>query len=606
MRRILYIILLLIPGPASHAQPSREDSLKAMVAGKDKIHAKIDACRALAELYADRNFDDCMEYANMGRNLAISVADSGSTGEFERYIGHAWYFKGQYDSAASYYYLSLQHLEKESEKKSRALTLNALGKLYRKTRDLDRALQQYNEALDIYRELKDEEGLATILNESGVVFEYKGDYQEALSRYRRSLEIREKQHDLLGKSYSLSFIGGVYTLMKDIVPARENLEEALEIRRALKDSFALALSHVDLGYMFKVMKDYNRSILHYDSANDIARQLNYPQLQLENYQSMSEIEEMRNNPTRSLMYMKQFTALKDSIMSVEKIKQIEGLNAKYQAEKKEQQLKLKQAEIDKKNMLLWGVILLAGVLIYAGISTVRKNRAQARLQLQQAISREQENAARAIIETEDKERQRIAAELHDGIGQMMSAAKMNLSVFENELGFSDENQKKAFENVISLVDMSCRELRSVSHQMMPNALLKKGLAEAVREFIDRIDKRVISVSLHTEGLDEHIDKHTESVLYRVIQECVNNVLKHAGASHLDISMIRDNDGLSVTIEDDGKGFDTGNRDLQEGIGLKNIRSRIQFLKGTVEYHSSPGNGTLVAIHIPEENMSVTD
>jgi signal transduction histidine kinase len=181
---------------------------------------------------------------------------------------------------------------------------------------------------------------------------------------------------------------------------------------------------------------------------------------------------------------------------------------------------------------------------------------------------------------------------------MMSAAKMNLSVFENELPFSSEQQRASFENVISLVDESCREIRSVSHQMMPNALLKRGLASAVKEFIDKIDARVIRVSLHTEGLDERIDKNTETVLYRVIQECVNNVMKHAQATQLDISIIKDQDGISASIEDNGKGFDSGSRQHFEGIGIKNILSRINYLRGTVEFDSSPGKGTLVAIHVP--------
>ena len=133
---------------------------------------------------------------------------------------------------------------------------------------------------------------------------------------------------------------------------------------------------------------------------------------------------------------------------------------------------------------------------------------------------------------------------------------------------------------------------------MPNALLKRGLASAVKEFIDKIDARVIRVSLHTEGLDERIDKNTETVLYRVIQECVNNVMKHAQASQLDIAIMKDKDGISASIEDNGKGFDASSQKHFEGIGIKNILSRINYLRGTVEFDSSPGKGTLVAIHVP--------
>ena len=156
----------------------------------------------------------------------------------------------------------------------------------------------------------------------------------------------------------------------------------------------------------------------------------------------------------------------------------------------------------------------------------------------------------------------------------------------------------SFEKVIGMMDESCKEVRSVSHQMMPNALLKSGLASAIKEFIDKLDSRVLKVNLHTEGLNERLDSNVETVLYRVIQECVNNVIKHAGANTLHISLIKDEDGIAATIEDNGKGFDMKDKLKFEGIGLKNIASRIGYLKGTVDFDSKPGSGTLVAIHVP--------
>ena len=108
----------------------------------------------------------------------------------------------------------------------------------------------------------------------------------------------------------------------------------------------------------------------------------------------------------------------------------------------------------------------------------------------------------------------------------------------------------------------------------------------------------MKVHLFTRGLGERLDSNMETVLYRVIQECVNNVIKHSGAGNLDISLIKDADGISATIEDNGRGFDTSDHQNFEGIGLKNINSRIAFLKGTVDFDSSPGKGTLVAIHVP--------
>ena len=211
---------------------------------------------------------------------------------------------------------------------------------------------------------------------------------------------------------------------------------------------------------------------------------------------------------------------------------------------------------------------------------------------------QQEISSKAVIEAEENERRRIAAELHDGVGQMMSAAKMNLSAFEQELVFNDPGQRKNFENVIGLVDESCKEIRNVSHQMMPDALLKSGLISAVKEFLSKIDTRVLKVTLHTEGLNKRLEGNIETMLYRVIQECVNNVLKHSEADHMDISIFSDKEGIAATIEDNGKGFDVNAQRNTEGLGLKNIASRIAYLKGTVDYTGTQGKGTVVAIHIP--------
>ena len=180
----------------------------------------------------------------------------------------------------------------------------------------------------------------------------------------------------------------------------------------------------------------------------------------------------------------------------------------------------------------------------------------------------------------------------------MSAAKMNLSAFESSLQLQDASQKMALDKVITLVDESCREVRSVSHNMMPNALLKNSLAAAVQDFIDKLDSKALNIHLYTEGLDQRLDSNTETVLYRVIQECVNNVIKHADANTLDISVIRDGDGISATIEDNGKGFDRQAADHRDGIGLKNILTRVEYLKGTVDFDSRPGQGTVVAVHVP--------
>ncbi len=590
-----FLLLTTLVGPA---QQRTKDSLQLVINGNGNDKERLKACVALSSALLVKDFDGCLSVSATGALLAQKLNDLPAYSEFQKAIGISYYFKGNFDSAASYYYRALDVLNKINDPDKKAAVLNELGKLYRKTRDLDRSLQMYDEAYAVYKGTGNNDGMATILNESGVVFEYKGDYKEAISRYESSLAIREKMNDLTGKAYSLNFIGGVYTQEKNFPEAEKYLMQSLELRRQLKDTFAIALNFADLGFMYNEQGRLDKATEQYDLSNAIAAKMKFPDLQLENYKVLSDIAEKKGDAHLALDYYKKHVTLKDSLFSGEKMKQIEELNAKYQTEKKEQQLALQDAEITKKNYLLISLIAVVALLVLWGISFFRKRRIQQELSLQATIMKQQDLATRAIITAEENERKRIAADLHDGVGQMMSAAKMNLSAFESDIAFKDENQRLAYEKVLSLVDESCREIRSVSHQMMPNALLKSGLANAVKEFIDKIDNRIIKITLNAEGLQERLDSNVETIMYRVIQECVNNVIKHSGANALDISLIRDKDGIAVTIEDNGKGFDTTDKLKFEGIGLKNIVSRVAFLKGEVEFDSRRGEGTLVAIHIP--------
>jgi signal transduction histidine kinase len=290
--------------------------------------------------------------------------------------------------------------------------------------------------------------------------------------------------------------------------------------------------------------------------------------------------------------------LQDSIFGIEKTKQIEELNTRYETEKKEGMIHEQQSEIDIQKIIIGAAIALIILASLLGFTQYRRYQWKQEAKMRSAILKQQEEATKAVIEAEEGERQRIAKDLHDGVGQMMSAVKMNLSAYESNAQFKNEEEKQSFENIISLVDESCKEVRSVSHNMMPNALLKNSLASAIREFIDKLDQNKLQVHLYTEGLEERLDSNIETVLYRVIQECVNNVIKHADANTLDISVIREVNEITATIEDNGKGFDTNTEEISDGIGLKNIRTRVEYLKGTVDFDSSPGKGTLVALHVP--------
>lgn len=595
LRRSILFTFLSLPWLCS----AQVDSMQKIIDNKNTTaREKLEAYAFMVEFYSIKDFDKTIALNEKAKVLVAQTRDSLAYARLLRSTGIAYYFKGDYEKAASLYYQAITLLERLGEKKQLAFALNDIAKLYRKTRDLDNALLYYNRARQIFTDLKDSSGIQMILNESGVVFEYKENFAEAIRRYEGSLKIAQALKDEVGIGYALSFIAGVYVIQKNYTAAEKYLLEALRIREKLKDTFTIALTHTDLGALYSAKGDYKNAILSLTFSNKVAEQMKYPELQSSNYHELSTIASNSGDYRAALDYYKLYTGIRDSLFSIEKAKQVTELNTKYETEKKEQQILLQQSELSRKNLSIIAIVILAALAALLTYSFYRRYRLKQKATMQAEIIRQQEISTRAVLEAEERERQRIAKDLHDGVGQIMSAAKMNLSAFENELFFNNPEQRLKFERIIKLVDESCKEVRAVSHNMMPNALLKAGLASAVREFTDKIDDKVLKIDLYSEGLNERLDTNIETVLYRVIQECVNNVIKHARANHLDISLIKDNDGISATIEDNGKGFDTSDKTKFDGLGLKNIRTRVEYLKGTVEYNSKPGKGTLVAIHVP--------
>lgn len=343
------------------------------------------------------------------------------------------------------------------------------------------------------------------------------------------------------------------------------------------------------------IKETNQAILLLDATiKTIPNNLNKQSA----LQLLSKAYSKKGDDAKALSTLNEMMVLKDSLIKIETTQTLDALRAGYEADKQEKELALQKAKINQQQLIILAISICS--LLSLGLVFLYFSRKKNALknEMATAILEEKNNAAMAILAAEEKERKRIASDLHDGIGQMMSAVKMNLSSLAYKLTSLTPQEAALLEKTMALTDESCKEVRTVSHNMMPNALLKSGLSSAIKTFVDKIDHKKLKVNLHSEGLDNRLPDTVEIVLYRVIQETVNNVIKHAKANQLDIAIIKDVDGLSCTIEDNGIGFNFNDKNLTEGIGLKNIQARITYLQGTVEWDAIPNKGTLVSIHIP--------
>ena len=233
-----------------------------------------------------------------------------------------------------------------------------------------------------------------------------------------------------------------------------------------------------------------------------------------------------------------------------------------------------------------------------GIVYYRNYQNRQKIKLQKEILHQQDLATKAVMNAEDNERKRMAIHLHDGVGQMLSATNLNLQVLEE---YHDDPE--GFEMVINktrnILTDAMTEVRTLSHQIMPNMLIKNSLSNALKELIDKSNSPKLHINLKIDGLQDNLNENVQIVMFRVIQECINNTIKHAFASEIFITVKQDPQGILATFRDNGKGFDIdSSQSKSHGMGLENIKSRIEFLKGTFMLESEKAKGTTVIVKIP--------
>jgi signal transduction histidine kinase len=204
-------------------------------------------------------------------------------------------------------------------------------------------------------------------------------------------------------------------------------------------------------------------------------------------------------------------------------------------------------------------------------------------------------AVDSMLKGQEEERSRLAKDLHDGLGGLLSGVKFSLRNMKDNLIITPENMT-VFERSLDMLDTSIKELRRVAHNMMPEMLTKFGLDEAVKEYCNTINTaRLLTVKYQSLGMEERLEKSVEIIIYRIVQELLNNIMKHAAASEAFVQIIREDNRLNVVVEDNGKGFDPLVSENNKGAGLVNVRSRVDYLKGQLAIHAEPGKGTLINI-----------
>lgn len=521
-------------------------------------------------------------------------------------LSSAYTMQTKSEKGLKYGFEALKNYEAIHDSTNTANMMVNIANVYQQQNNFKQANHYLRSAENIASHLKRKTVLGNVYNTMGILYAEHGQLDSSLRFFLVSTAIREQLNDLTTLAWNYNNLGGLYVMLEKPKEAILYLEKALKKFEEAGNYEGQSSVANNLGELNMQTGDTKKALAYYSYSRKLYSLTNNPE-NLENlYNNLSVYYDKMGDLKTAFRYSDSLIVLKDSLYGRRLDKSIAEMQVKFDVEKKDLELAKNKAELETKekqvfikNIVIVSVIILALMLVILGTLFYRKKQVEQKAKLDASVAHEKELRTKAILEAEEKERRRIAQDLHDGVGQLLSAAKMNLSNLDSKIQINNEEQRTAMQNAISLVDDSVKEVRTVSHNMMPNTLIKLGLASAIREFITKLGNApTLKVDLEIVGLDTRLDNQVETVLYRVIQEIINNIIKHAKASQISMQLVRHETELNVMVEDNGVGFDITKLETSDGIGLKGIQTRIELLGGAVHFDSALGRGTTVIIDVP--------
>jgi two-component system, NarL family, sensor kinase len=620
--------------------------------------SKVLLMNEMVSKYQHSNAERAMALAEQATQLAQRLQFDYGLGASYRLTGILYVDKSDFKNGAEYYNKSLELFKDKNDPRSRrhrGMLQHNFGVIHHYKGEYDAAVIRYQEAARVYKELKDDGLLFLTYNNLSTLYNQVLDNKNALIYAKECMAISSRLNDpfkisvaslamasakselkdyagidtLVDKVIKISQQSGNYYMLgmgykflgkyqieykKDNKASLHSYKTALENMTKSGNDYEIAGANENLGFSYLLNDDYERATYHSKLAIEQSRKLGLPQIEQYSLKNLSDLEEKRKNFPAAFGYLKDFMRVNDSVNAKTHRENIQALEVKYQSEIKDARIsqlddekKIQAISLKQKSTLNYFLAAFAAAFLILGFLGYwnfrhRQLLSKQRETLQQQQIRELQKdkqlvAVDSLLKGQEEERGRLARDLHDGLGGLLSGVKFSLINMKDNLIVTPDNMM-VFEQSLDLLDTSIKELRRVAHNMMPELLSKFGLDEALKEYCNNIkNTKQLVVKYQSLGMDNRIDKNMEIIIYRIIQELLNNTLKHSGASEAFIQLIRQGDRLNIVMEDNGKGFDMALLEKSSGAGWANIRSRVEYLQGQLDIHSEPGKGVLVNIEI---------
>ncbi|MDP9954476.1 signal transduction histidine kinase [Epilithonimonas hungarica] len=548
--------------------------------------------------------DSAFTLNKQGVEIAKDLGDKLILAKATANLGNSYNYRNDMESTLAEYQKALTLFEEIKEDYFKARMQDLLQNVYCKLNMSEKGISYGKAATDYFRKQGKKQELASALINLSNNYSNAKQEEQSLKAYQEALEISQEIGFRQGELTTLLGLGNTYFHRFEIEKSKSCYEKALTISIDVENKEGETISNRGLAMCYIQEKEFDKAELFIDKALKLAKNLDLKKEIMSSMNLKSSILFAKHDVETAEKYLDSAGIIEQKLFGDEIRNKIINLDKKYETEKKENQIRLQNAQIRQKNILNYILIGSAVALLLILFLSYRNYSHKKKLQVQKITELETEKqlaATEAVLRGEEQERSRLAKDLHDGLGGMLSGVKHSFSAMKENLIMTSENAE-AFERSIHQLDNSIREMRRVAHNMLPENLLKYGLDNALREFCTELG-RTTSLETSYQSIDMEHQQFSQDISvtgYRVVQELANNALKHSGAKHLLVQAHFSDEEkmLHITVEDDGKGFDKAMLSSSEGIGWKNIRNRVQFVKGKIDLNSGIGKGTSVLIEIP--------
>lgn len=591
------------------------DSAKTILLGALKLEQETQnhygmgrAYGQLANSYvAQMSYDSAIIYAKWAINEFGLLEDHRRLSSAYVRLGSIYRQANILDSAIYVLHKALELQSNDSYAIEKAQTLVTLGNLYSDIDILDSALVYQQRAVAIYSTTEDTFELSIALTNMGAIYMKQGEDSLARKQIITSIDLRANHG--WSNAENRNNLGIIYQRQHQHKLAEAEFQRALEENQLSNMTKAESLNN--LGQLYLSLGQYQDAYEKLKMSLEVLIDDEPNLRKLSIYEGLIKASIQLGLNEEVVRYQLSYTRLRDALESMIKaafFQRIQIGEQQRRLEILEKDQEVQRAESQKKGaetkalILLIGLILVIGFILFERFrKALRKKSIQlSKQELENEIQEHDINMLSAMIDGRELERKRIAQELHDRLGSILTMAKMHFSNVEKNWEVVKNSFAMEYEKTTQLIDEACHEVRQISYDLSSSVVHKFGLIHALHQLRDTVEAsgQLQMEVTHFKVDNQNLTEEMSLNLYRIVQEIVSNTVKHSEAAKLSIQLVRGEDELTLMSEDDGIGFDPKSDRAGKGMGLYNMKSRAERLGGSIHIDSHPGSGTTITVDVP--------